>query len=79
MQIFNIPDPIIFPFHVDFFTHIDTGTPYWGEWKFFILDILQLLFKYNIALQWEFMVMFFLKHELPLIIMNLWSLHGNSC
>ena len=21
----------------------------------------------------------FLKHELPLIIMNLWSLHGNSC
>ena len=23
--------------------------------------------------------MIFLKHELPLIIMNLWSLHGNSC
>ena len=23
--------------------------------------------------------MFFLKHELPLIIMNLWPLHGNSC
>ena len=31
MQIFNIPDPIIFPFHVDFFTHIDTGTPDWGK------------------------------------------------